>query len=86
MDVMTASVHDRHLGAVGTGRGYLACIRQPGRLPDRESVHVGTQQDGRAFAVAQDRHDAGTAHTGVYLTPGGSKSVGHIGRRTSLLV
>jgi hypothetical protein len=59
--VVAARVHDRDLVPGGVGRRRGAGVRQAGRLPDRQRVHVGAQHDRGAVAVCEQSHDAGSA-------------------------
>ena len=55
---MAASVHDADLVAVLVAHPHLAGVGHAGLFDDRQGVHVGADQDGRAVAVLEDADDA----------------------------
>ena len=64
---MAAGVHDRLLGAGGVGLADARGIGDARPLLERQPVHVGAKQNGRASAVAQHRDDAGAADAGGHF-------------------
>ncbi len=82
--VMAAGMHDRLLDAARIG---LACGRGVGQaraLLQRQPVHVGTHQNGRPGAVAQDGDDAGAADSCGHLIAERPKLARHPRRRLGL--
>ena len=56
--VVTAGVHDRDGSTAGGRAGGAARVREPGRLLDRERVHVGPDEERRARPLIEDGRDA----------------------------
>lgn len=61
MDIMAASVHDRHVVTGRIGRARRAGVGKTGVLPHGQCVHVSAHQYGRAVAIAQHANYAGAA-------------------------
>ena len=59
--IVPTGVHHRCVDAVDADLMDLAGIGETGFLLDRQSVHVGADQDGGTIAVAQHADDAGLA-------------------------
>ena len=59
--VVTARVHDGHVGARRVGAARGARVLEAGQLLHRERVHVGTEPDDRTISVADDADHAGLA-------------------------
>ena len=82
---MTAGMTDRDRAALLVSCRLGARVVQVGVLPDRESIHVGPQQDGRSRAVTQDTDHAGAANPGGDLEVELREPLRHQGRGALLL-
>jgi len=51
VQIVTASVHDANLAAIGALDRHFAGIRQAGVFRDGKSVHIGSHINGGAVAV-----------------------------------
>ena len=75
MHVMAAHMTDRHGLALSVGDRRLAGIRQARRFFDWQRIHIGSQHDCRAFAVAQQAYDARFTDTGRNFVACGTQTV-----------
>ena len=65
MRVVPAGVHHAGFHAGGRHGHLFRGERKPGLLHHRQAIHIGTQQDQRAFAVAGHGDDPGPAEVQV---------------------
>jgi hypothetical protein len=84
--VVPACVHHRYIVAVLVGRTIGAGVWQPGRLLNRQRVHVGAHEHDRPFAVLQDSDHAGRADLLVHVVAVVAQQARHSGGRLDLLV
>jgi hypothetical protein len=83
--VVPAGVHHWDLVTVGVHAMGAAGVGQPGLLGYRQAVHVGSEQGGRALAIAQGPDDPGSAYAGGCLVSKLAQMVSHDRRRPDLL-
>src|SRR3954447_3051122 len=65
--VVSARMHDRNVHAAVCDGASHTCVWQPGLLLDRQGIHVRTQQNERAIAVAKQTDDTGPADAGGHI-------------------
>ncbi|RMS49193.1 hypothetical protein ALP66_03815 [Pseudomonas amygdali pv. photiniae] len=76
MAIVSAGMHAALMGRL---------VHAVAQLLNRQSVHVGTNADGRAVAIAQGADHASTAQTAVHLNAEATQQISHLVRGFQLL-